>query len=151
MTTLVTPCCSKRSRRTRLLAFQLILVTVLPQIASATTVYISNTLKADEAGAVLEITQVKGIGVSGNQKMLIMPGERKRVYARHVTGFVLSRVYGDHKVLYDIVCPEDVRMKDVLNIGLQEIEKNAIGAGCEVSRQGKWSLENGTTWQPKKK
>lgn len=123
----------------------------LPGQASAISVYIQNSLKPDEDGAVLEVTMVKGVGVSGNQKMLVMPGEKRRVYARHVTGFVLSRVYGDHKLLYEVRCPEDMRIKDVLNIGLTEVEKNAIGAGCEVARQGKWSLESGATWQDKKK
>ncbi len=119
--------------------------------AHAISVYILNSLQPSEPGAVLEITSVKGIGVSGNQKMLVMPGEKKRVYARHVTGFVLSRVYGDFKTLYDVKCPEDVRIKDVLIIGLSEIQKNTVGAGCEVIREGKWTLESGTSWQQKKK
>lgn len=119
--------------------------------AHAISVYILNSLQPSEPGAVLEITSVKGIGVSGNQKMLVMPGEKKRVYARHVTGFVLSRVYGDFKTLYDVKCPEDVRIKDILIIGLSEIQKNTVGAGCEVIREGKWTLESGTSWQQKKK
>lgn len=132
-----------------LIAVVLSPIGVLP--AHAISVYILNTLQPSEPGAVLEITSVKGVGVSGNQKMLVMPGERKRVYARHVTGFVLSRVYGDFKTLYDVKCPEDMRIKDVLNIGLTEIEKNTVGAGCEVVREGKWTLESGTAWKAKKK
>lgn len=123
----------------------------MPSDAHAISIYILNKQKLDEPGAVLEVTSVKGVGVSGNQKMLIMPGERKHVYARHVTGFVLGRVFGDYKLLYEVKCPEDMRIKDILNISLENVEKNTVGAGCDVYRKGRWTLESGTAWQPTKK
>ena len=117
--------------------------------AQAITIQIQNSVPPEEPGAVLEVSQVKGIGVSANQRMLVMPGEKKRIYARHVTRFVLARVFGDYHLLYDVACPADVRIKDSLVIGLKEVATNRIGAGCELQRTGRWSLETGTTWSNK--
>ncbi len=117
-----------------------------PRSAHAVVVTITNTLTQEEEGSVLEIDSVKGLGVKPGHKLSIMPGEKKKVTPRNINAFVVSRVYGDYKVKYQVNCPTDRRVSDSIHLTLDQIINNKLPLGCEMTRTGKWYSSAGTFW-----
>lgn len=117
-----------------------------PASARAVVVTITNTLTQEQEGSVLEIDSIKGLGVKPGHKLSIMPGEKKKVTPRNINAFVVSRVYGDYKIKYQVNCPTDRRVSDSIHLTLDEIVSNKLPLGCEMTRTGKWYASAGTFW-----
>lgn len=117
-----------------------------PASARAVVVTITNTLTQEQEGSVLEIDSIKGLGVKPGHKLSIMPGEKKKVTPRNINAFVVSRVYGDYKIKYQVNCPTDRRVSGPIHLTLEEIVENKLPLGCEMTRTGKWYASAGTFW-----
>ncbi len=117
-----------------------------PAPSRAVVVTIINTLTQEQEGSVLEIDSVKGLGVKPGHRLSIMPGEEKKVTPRNINAFVVSRVYGDYKIKYQVNCPTDRRVSDSILLTLEQIIDNKLPLGCEMTRTGKWYSSAGTYW-----
>ncbi len=89
--------------------------------AHAIVATVENGMSARDDGAVLEVTNIKGKGVPPNLRVLVMPGESKVVTKRNVSSFIVNRVYSDYKERFEVLCPEDPRLKESVTMTMDEI------------------------------
>lgn len=118
-----------------------------PPAASAVVVTIVNDLRQDQEGSVIEVDSMKGLGVRPGHKLSIMPGEKKRISPRNVSGFTVSRVYGDFKEKYVVQCSTDRRVDDAITLRLVDVVQNQMPLGCQLWKTGKWYSSAGTIWE----
>lgn len=121
-------------------------LSLVPDTAHAVVMTIVNDLSPEEAGAILEITNVKGIDIPPNLRVVLNPGQSKRLTIRNVYTFTVSRVFGDEQQKFVVSCPKDPRIKDKITLRLVDIQSNSMPAGCLLERTGKWTRSDGTQW-----
>ncbi len=118
--------------------------------AHAIVATVANGLSEKHDGGVLEVTNIKGKGVPPNLRVLVMPGEKKQVTRRNVYSFVVNRVYSDRKERFQVLCPEDPRLKEEVTMNFKEIESDQIPGGCVVAKRGRWTADEGAIWVKKR-
>ena len=124
---------------------------LLPVSANAIVATVENELNHSEAGAVLEITNIKGKGIPPNLRVLVMPGERKQVSRRNVYSFVVNRVYADRKERFEVLCPDEQRLKESVSLTLDNVNADEVAGGCVIARKGRWTVEEGFVWEKKRR
>ena len=134
-----------------LLAVLALNVTFGAATAGAIVATVENELDHSDTGAVLEITNIKGKGIPPNLRVLVMPGERKQVSRRNVYSFVVNRVYADRKERFEVLCPDDPRLKESVSLTLDNVNSDEVAGGCVIARKGRWTVEEGYVWEKKRR
>jgi hypothetical protein len=117
--------------------------------ASAIIATISNDLSANDPGAIIEVSNIKGQGLRPNLRFILNPGEKRRISGRNVFSFTLSRIFGATKERYVVACPKDPRIKDQITFRLIDIQNNAMPSGCILERTGTYYSDRGMVWDSK--
>ncbi len=107
---------------------------------------INNNFSEEDSGALIEISEVEGIGIRPALKVFIMPGENKQISPKNLTGFTLSRVFGSFKERYKISCDPNASKKLKVTLNYENILKNDLPVGCSLESQGSWTSAEGNKW-----
>ena len=121
-------------------------VTLVAAPAGAVITTIVNDLSPEESGAILEVSNVKGQKIQPNLRIVLNPGETKKISVRNIYRFTVSRIYGDSRDKFIVSCPTDPRVRNKITLRLVDITHNSMPAGCRLERTGKWTRNGGTTW-----
>ena len=131
------------------LLFLVLALTGFLGVAQAVVPTIENDLNPNERGAILQVTNIKGVGLTPNKRIVLNPGEKKRIAGRNVFSFTLSRIFGAVSQRYVVSCPKDKRIKDQITLRLIDIQNNTMPSGCILERTGKYYSELGMVWDEK--
>ncbi|MFN8392571.1 MAG: hypothetical protein U0136_19920 [Bdellovibrionota bacterium] len=124
---------------------------IVPPQAKAVVATIANDLNPSDRGSILIISNIKGVGIRPNTRVVLNPGEKKRLSGRNVYSFTLSRVFGDKKEKYVVACPKDPRIKDQITLRLIDIQNDTMPSGCVLERTGSDFADSGMVWDAKPK
>lgn len=107
---------------------------------------VGNNFSVEDSGALIEISEVEGIGVRPALKVFVMPGENKQISKKSVTAFTISRVFGGYKEKYKIFCDPNAGKKLKVTMSYENVLENNLPIGCSINSQGNWTSERGNTW-----
>lgn len=114
--------------------------------AAAVELEIFNDLRENYSGSMLMVENAISVENPSNKiNFKVRPGEKKPVTRGNVTSFVLVRVFPDHKLKYEILCPADGTGS--YQITILQVHNNQLPANCKVSRTGHWSKRGGMRWE----
>ena len=133
----------------RTILLPLLLLATIPHDANAIVATITNDLSAGEPGAILEISKIRGQGIPPNLRVVLNPGEKKRLSGRNIFSFTVARVFGDTKSKYVVACPTDPRVRDQITFRLTDIQGNSMPSGCVLERTGTFYSDSGMVWDSK--
>ena len=105
----------------------------------------NNDLKENDDGSNLIVEDARSVESPKTKlRFDLVPGESKRITNGNVTSFILTRVFPDHKVKYDVICAPEAKGSAVIT--LLKIHNNELPDGCKVTRTGHWSKRTGMNW-----
>ena len=127
-----------------LIAVSFVFLPVRDAFAVITTIV--NDLDPKNPGAILVVSNIKGKGVPPNLKVVLNPGESRKLTAKNVVQFTVTQVFGDYRQKYMVSCPKDPRVKNKITLRLVDIKNNSMPAGCMLERTGTWTRLDGVQW-----
>jgi len=136
-------------RRIRQLLALTVLLLSIPNSSFAVVTTIVNDLSPNDAGSILEVSNIKGKLLPPNLKIIVRPGETKKLTVRNVWRFTVTRIFGDVNEKYVVSCPTDPRVKDKITLRLVDIRANSMPAGCILEKTGRWTRSDGLSWDAK--
>lgn len=110
---------------------------------------IGNNFSTEDSGALIEISDVEGIGIRPSLKVYVMPGENKQISKRSVTAFTFARVFCSYKEKYKISCDPNAGKKLKVTIRYENVLENKLPIGCSIKSHGNWTSEAGNVWVKK--
>jgi hypothetical protein len=130
----------------RTLIFLSVLILVDAGKVFAVVPIFKNDLAPDQPGSVIEITEVKGVSLSRLPRILVYPGDEKRIALRSVYQFTVSRIYPNKKELFMIECPRDDRQRRQAVFTYSVLLSGQLPGDCIILRRGSWSQDKGREW-----
>ena len=122
---------------------------LLPLSSDAVVTTIVNDLSPSDPGSILEVSNIKGKLLPPNLKIIVRPGETKKLTIRNIHRFTVTRIFGDVNEKYVVSCPTDPRVKDKITLRLVDIRNNSMPAGCLLEKTGRWTRSDGVSWDAK--
>lgn len=117
----------------------------LTSSAQAVELLVKNDLNPREDGDSLEIEEAVSIEAPRNKVTFkVKTDETKSITGGNVRSFMLVRVFGRHKLKYDILCPKEATGKGVVTVAKAHV--NELPGDCKVVRIGHWSKRGGMNW-----
>ena len=126
-------------------------ILIQSQLTFASTILINNTLSQEEEGSLLEVDSITTHeGVKSRYNLKIYPGETKELSSSDLLGFQVSRIFGTHKLRYEVTC-KGQRGSEPIKFNITNIHEDKLGSDCKLTGYGHWSKRTGFNWIVKKK